>query len=142
MQIIGAASLYFAIVFGAGFILGPIRVLVLEPRLGEPWATACEAPFLLAAMVIAARWVPRVTRLGYSFASLALMGLGALVLQQIADFAVGMGLRGLSPSQQLAHFATPEGLIYAALLAAFVAMPALVGRRVPLSPLAGRGGSG
>ncbi len=129
MRIIAAALLYFAIVFGVGFMLGPIRVLVLEPRLGALWATACEAPFLLAAMVIAARWAPRAARLEKSLAPLALMGLLALAPQQLADFAVGIGLRGLSVSQQLAHFATPQGLIYAALLLAFLTMPVLVNRR-------------
>ena len=128
MRIVAAALLYFAIVFGVGFMLGPIRVLVLEPRLGELWATACEAPFLLAAMVLAARWVPRATRLEVHFAPLSLMGLLALMLQQLSDFAVGIGLRGLSISQQLAHFTTPQGLIYAALLLAFLAMPVLVNR--------------
>jgi hypothetical protein len=36
---------------GVGFLLGPIRVLWLEPRVGLVIAAACEAPFLLAAMV-------------------------------------------------------------------------------------------
>jgi hypothetical protein len=72
--------------------------------------------------------VPRVTRLEKNPASLALMGLDALLLQQLADFAVGIGLRGLSASEQLSHFATPQGLIYAALLIAFVAMPSLANR--------------
>jgi hypothetical protein len=129
MRITAAAALYFAIVFGVGFILGPIRVLWLEPRIGPLLATACEAPFLLAAMVVAARWVPRVTRLEKGLASLVVMGLGALFLQQIADFAVGIGLRGLSASQQLGHFATPQGLIYALLLVAFAAIPFLLNRR-------------
>jgi hypothetical protein len=128
MRIAAAGLLYFAIVFGTGFILGPIRVLWLEPRVGPLVATACEAPFLLAAIVAAARVVPRVSRLEKNPASLALMGLGALLLQQLADFAVGIGLRGLSASEQLAHFATPQGLIYAALLIAFVAMPSLANR--------------
>ncbi len=129
MRIAAAALLYFAIVFGVGFILGPIRVLWLEPRLGPVLATACEAPLLVAAMIVAARWSPRRTRMDKDLASLMLMGLGALLLQQIADFAVGIGLRGLSASEQLAHFATPQGLIYAALLLAFAAMPALLNRR-------------
>jgi hypothetical protein len=129
MRIIAAALLYFAIVFGVGFMLGPIRVLVLEPRLGELWAVACEAPIMLAAIVLAARWVPRATRLEMHFTPLALMGLLALVLQQFADFALGIGLRGLSVTQQLAHFATAQGFIYAALLLAFAAMPVLVNRR-------------
>jgi hypothetical protein len=38
MKITGAAILYFIIVFGVGFLLGPIRVFLLEPRVG---ALAC-----------------------------------------------------------------------------------------------------
>jgi len=54
------------------------------------------------------------------------MGIGALALQQIADFAVGTMLRGLSPSEQLANFTTPAGIVYAVSLGAFAAMPLLV----------------
>jgi len=60
MRVALAILLYFGVVFGAGFLLGPIRVVWLEPRLGLIVATACEAPFLLMAMLVAARWVPRV----------------------------------------------------------------------------------
>jgi hypothetical protein len=35
MRIAGAAALYVVIVFGAGFLLGSIRVLWLEPRVGR-----------------------------------------------------------------------------------------------------------
>jgi hypothetical protein len=134
MRIVAAAAFYFAIVFGAGFLLGPIRVLWLEPRVGPIIAAACEAPLLLAAMVAAGRWVPRVLRLQRDLLSRLLMGVGALVLQQMADFAVGIGLRGISASEQLTQFATPQGLIYAALLVAFVVIPVLLGglsTRVP-----------
>jgi hypothetical protein len=54
-----AAVLYFLAAFGAGFLLGPIRVLVLEPRLGAFAAVLIEAPLLLAANVVAAPVVPR-----------------------------------------------------------------------------------
>jgi hypothetical protein len=126
---IAAAALYFIIVFAVGFMLGPIRVLWLEPRVGPTIAAACEAPFLLAAMAVAARWVPRAVRLPRDWVSLLATGAGALVLQQFADFAVGIGLRGVSPWEQLAQFTTPQGLIYAALLVAFVVMPLLLNRR-------------
>ena len=120
---------YFAVVFGLGFLLGPIRVLWLEPLVGPTIAALCEAPFLLIAMAVAARWVPDFVRLRQRWASLALMGGGALVLQQLADFAVGISLCGLAPSEQLAHFSTAAGLIYAGLLVAFAAMPIVVNLR-------------
>jgi hypothetical protein len=56
------------------------------------------------------------------------MGIAALVLQQIADFIVAIGIRGIGPAEQLAHFLTPAGLVYLTLLLAFAAMPALANR--------------
>jgi len=124
-RIIAAAAFYFLLVFGGGFLLGPVRVFWLEPRLGETIATLCEAPFLLIAIVLAARWLPRTLGLKANVASLAEMGIVALLFQQLADFAVGIVLRGSTPCQQFARLATPAGLIYVALLIAFAAMPVL-----------------
>jgi hypothetical protein len=128
VKLASAAAIYFLAVFSAGFLLGPIRVLLLEPRIGAIAASLCEAPLLLIAMVAAARWVPRLIRLTTSLARLLAVGIGALVLQQAADLLVGMLLRGLSAQQQFARLATPEGAIYAALLALFALMPAIVNR--------------
>jgi len=129
MRIAAAAVLYFAVVFGVGFLLGPIRVLWLEPKLGPTIAALCEAPFLLIAMAVAARRVPEFVRPRQGWAPLALMGGGALVLQQLADLVVGMSLRGLAPSEQLGHFSTAPGLIYAGLLVAFAGMPIVINLR-------------
>lgn len=128
MKLAVAAAIYFLAVFSAGFLLGPIRVLLLEPRIGAVAATLCEAPLLLIAMVVAARWTPRRVGLATSLARMLAVGIGALVLQQTADLLVGMLLRGLSPQQQFARLATPEGAIYAALLVVFALMPAMVNR--------------
>jgi hypothetical protein len=123
MRVALAILLYFGVVFGAGFLLGPIRVVWLEPRLGLIVATACEAPFLLMAMLVAARWVPRVLNIRREPKTLILVGIGALVLLQIADFTVGFWLRGITPPEQVAQFRTGQGNIYAALLALFAIMP-------------------
>jgi hypothetical protein len=53
----------------------------------------------------------------------------ALVLQQLADFAVGHLLRGSSASEQVRNFATPAGVVYAILLLLFAVMPLMVNRR-------------
>lgn len=129
MRIAAAAILYFAIVFGVALVLGPIRVLWLEPRVGPIVAVLCEAPFLVAAMVVASRWILGVMRLQRDLVSLALMGIGALLLQQVADLAVGMSLRDMSLGEQFAQFASPQGLIYLALLVLFAATPLLISRR-------------
>jgi hypothetical protein len=128
-RILVAAALYFLIVFAVGFLLGPIRVLLLEPHIGKLAAELCEAPFLLAAMVIAARTVPRMTRVIPDPRAWWAIGLGALVMQQIAELIVGRALRGTGVREQIDRLATPEGAVYLALLVAFVVMPALVNHR-------------
>jgi hypothetical protein len=128
VTIVSAALLYFIAVFGAGFALGPIRVLWLEPRLGVVAATLCEAPFLLFAMIAAAYWIPRIVSISAGTGAMLAMGLGALALQQAADFVVGTALRGISATDQWARLASPEGAIYAVLLVLFALMPAVVNR--------------
>jgi hypothetical protein len=128
VKIASAALCYFFAVFGTGFALGPIRVLWLEPRLGAVAATLCEAPFLLLAMIAAAYWIPHLIRISAGIGAMLAMGLGALALQQAADFVVGTALRGISATDQLARLASPEGAIYAALLVLFALMPAIVNR--------------
>jgi hypothetical protein len=123
MRIASAMLLYFGLVFATGFLLGPIRVLWLEPRVGPIVATACEAPFLLMAMLVAARWVPRVLNIRRAPKTLLSIGIGALALLQMADFTVGIWLRGTGAAEQLGQFLTGQGRIYAALLALFAVMP-------------------
>ena len=143
MRIAAAAGLYFLIVFGVGFLLGPVRVLWLEPRLGETAAVLCEAPFLLVAIVFAARWLPKYLRLRTNVPALLGMGLGALFLQQCTEFALAGLLRGITPAEQIAHLSTPAGMIYLALLIAFAAMPVLANgpRRQSALPLSVQGRS-
>ena len=106
MKILGAAILYFIIVFGVGFMLGSIRVFLLEPRIGNLAAVLCEAPFLLVAILVGSRVAPQVARLEPRKNALLAVGLVALVMQQIADLAVGLALRGLSLAEVVARFAT------------------------------------
>jgi len=44
MRVLRAGALYFAIVFGVGFLLGPIRILWIVPRVGTRTAELIEAP--------------------------------------------------------------------------------------------------
>jgi len=126
MRIAAGALLYFAVVFVVAFLLGAVRVAWLEPQIGRAAAELCEAPFLLVTIAFASRWVPRVLHLRRDLVSLGLMGLGALAILQGVDLAVGIFLRGITPAEQLANFATAAGLIYAVLLIAFAAMPMLL----------------
>ena len=115
MRVTLAMLFYFGLVFGVGFLLGPIRVLWLEPRFGPIIATACEAPFMLLAILVAARWVPRVLNIRRDPKTLVLIGVGSLVLLQMADFSIGFWLRGITPREQFVQLLTGQGNIYAAL---------------------------
>jgi hypothetical protein len=125
MRIVSAAFLYFLIVFAVGFLLGPVRVFWLEPKLGETRAVLCEAPFLILAIVLTARWLPSALSLRMDFVSLASMGLGAVVFLQFADFGLRRLLRGMTLQQQFARLTRPAGLIYIAIVVVFAAMPVL-----------------
>ncbi|MBR0970563.1 MULTISPECIES: hypothetical protein [Bradyrhizobium] len=128
LRIMAAAGLYFLIVFGAGFLLGPIRVFLLEPRIGSLGAVLCETPFLLAAILVAARMAPRAVRLEPRTRALLGVGATALAMQQIADVVVGVALRGIGLREQIARFVTAEDAIYASLLLLFAIMPELAHR--------------
>jgi hypothetical protein len=47
MRSVEAAIGYFAVVFGMGFLLGTLRVLLIAPRLGEELAVVVELPVML-----------------------------------------------------------------------------------------------
>ncbi len=121
-------ALYFAMVFGAGFALGPIRVLWLVPRFGARWPELMEMPVMLLVIVFAARWIA--TRFAPPSAT-ARLGIGviALALTLTAEFTLVLGLRGLTPGEYLAARDPVSGAVYYAMLGVFAAMPLLVARR-------------
>jgi hypothetical protein len=130
-RIVATAAAYFAIVFLVGLVLGPVRVLWLEPVLGRTIAVLCETPFLLGAIWFAARLTPRWTKLRGGRWALLAVGVLALAFQQIADLAVGFGLRGMTLNEQIAFFATPPGYVYAFNLLVFTIAPLLALRINP-----------
>lgn len=120
------ALIYFGLVFGAGFLFGPVRIVVLEPRVGPFWAVVCEAPILLGAMFLGARVAPRWAAVPQRVSALAVLGALALALQQVADYSIGLLLRGISIVEQLQYLRSPAGLVYVLLLGAFGLMPVAV----------------
>ena len=88
-----------------------------------------EAPFLVCAMWFAAPLSLRWGRVELGWARALWVGVLALVLQQVADLAVGFGLRGMTLTDQLTYFATPAGAIYAFTLVVFAIMPLMRMRR-------------
>ena len=95
MTIFKPALLYFLLVFGAGFIPGPIRLFLVVPQLGTRWAELLEMPVMLTVIYFAAgnmnRRFPGGTawRLGFG-----LLALGLLLVAELA-VAVFFGSRSI-----------------------------------------------
>ena len=128
VRTLNASVLYFAIVFGAGFVLGPIRILWAVPRFGPRMAELMEMPIMLAVIIAAARWTVR--RLGVPATAARRLGMGsaALALLLAAEFTLVLWLRGLSIADYVASLDPVAGPVYAGALGAFAVMPLLVGR--------------
>jgi len=121
-----AALLYFALVFGAGFALGPVRLLWAVPRFGVRAAELMEMPIMLVVTIVAARWVIR--RLGVPPTVRSRLGMGctALGLLLVAEFALVLRLRGLSFAEYLASRDPVSGTAYYAMLGVVAIMPLLM----------------
>jgi len=129
MRIVKAGVLYFAIVFGAGFVLGPIRILWAAPRYGTRVAELMETPIMLVVTIVAARWIVRRLALPSTPSIRLGMGFLALGLLLVAEFTLVLWLRGLSISEYLASRDPVSGTVYYVLLGVFALMPVLVARR-------------
>jgi hypothetical protein len=118
-----AGAVYFLLLYVIGFLLGATRELLLAPRFGVVVASALEALPMFAAIIHFAPLIAR--RFGVPAKSVGriIMGLVGLALLIGAEIAMTRAMRGLSPEQWLAHFASIEGAIYAVLLCCFAAMP-------------------
>jgi hypothetical protein len=117
---------YFCLVFGVGFVLGVVRVLLLEPDLGQRWSELAEMPLMFIAIVLAARFVVR--RFPASRrASYLVSGAVALLLMLLVEFTVVLGIRGLSITQYVAERDPVAGGVYVLMLIVFAAMPWLLG---------------
>ncbi|MFS8084023.1 MAG: hypothetical protein ACMG6H_00165 [Acidobacteriota bacterium] len=114
--------------FGAGFLLGTLRVLLVVPRVGVRVAELIELPVMLLVSIISARWSGR--RLAVNSISSRLgMGGIALGLLLVAEFTLVLWVRGLTIADYLASRDPVSGTAYYLTLALFAMMPLLVAHR-------------
>lgn len=128
MRALKAGGLYFALAFGAGFVLGFPRVLWLVPMVGTRAAELVEAPIMLVVIVLAARWVCRRLAVPPTVPARLAVGGVALALLLAAEFSVVLWLRGLTLAEYVAGRDPVAGTVYVALLAAFALLPLFVAR--------------
>jgi len=128
-RVLKAGLLYFALTFGAGFVLGSLRILLLVPRIGARAAELAETPLMIAISWFAARWVVR--RLDVPLAARPRLGMGllALALMLVAEFALVLRLRGLTLEEYFATRDPVSGAAYYSALVLLALMPLIVDRR-------------
>jgi hypothetical protein len=136
MRMAAVSAIYAGFAFAAGFVLGTVRVLLLEPRLGAVGAVLIEGPIMLGVSFLAARWVvsrwmlhdTRSRRLG--------MGLLAFGMLLVLEFAIAPWANANAPGGWMhgffAKFLTTAGVIGAGLQVGFGVMPGVVGGLGPV----------
>jgi hypothetical protein len=119
---IKASSVYFTVVFAAGFVFGTLRVLVFVPQVGERLAVLIELPFMLTVSWFACRWVvarfsvpttfgPRLAMGGVAFAllmateiGLTVFGFGRTLAQYLENQTSTAAMLGLAGQVAFAAF--------------------------------------
>ena len=126
--ILAAAVAYFAVAFGAGFVLGALREIVVVPRLGGLAAVALEAPIILVICRVAAGALVRRFAVPAGIAPRLAMGGIAFGLLQIAEIALAASF-GARPADYVGDLLTAEGALGLAAQVVFAVLPVAVDRR-------------
>lgn len=129
---IKAGIAYFAMVLGAGFVMGVFRVPFLVPRLGERMAELIEMPFMFVVILLAARFVVRRFALPPHRAVRLAVGLLALGLALLAEILLAAVLQERSLGDYIASRDPVSGSVYLAMLVLFALMPLILARVRPV----------
>jgi hypothetical protein len=131
-----AGLAYAILVFGVGFALGTLRVLIVAPRLGPTVAVLCETPVILGA----SWWVSRMCiarfQVSCAVAARLVMGLIAFMVLTFAEATLSVALFGRSVIEYAASLTTVPGAIGLAAQVVFAGFPLVQARLV--SPTRGQ----
>ena len=122
-----AAVTYFLMVFGTGFLLGPIRIFWLVPKVGIRAAELMEQPIMLGMIVFSASFINR--RFPGSKREKLLSGLLALGCMVGAELGVAVLLQGRSVWEAFFNRDPVSGTAYYFSLLLFGLMPWILARR-------------
>ncbi len=129
LSILKAGAVYFALVFGTGFIFGPIRILFIVPRFGVRWAELMEMPIMFVVIVLGANWVVRRFEIPDKVRDRLEVGLLALCLVLLIEFTLVLKLRGLTLADYFREIDPVSGTVYYLMLVVLAIMPMLVMRK-------------
>ena len=131
LKILKAGALYFALIFGAGFVLGTIRTFWAVPRFGSRTAELLEMPGIFVVNILTARWIVKRLFVPPTLFARLTMGGVALALLLVAEFSLVLWLRGLSLEEYFANRDPVSGTVYYVMLLVFALMPVVVSRNGP-----------
>jgi hypothetical protein len=127
-----ASAIYFALTFGAGFLLALVRIPYLIPRFGERIAELLEAPVMLAVIFFASRYVVRRFGLASSQLRSVAVGIWALMFLVAAELALGVVLSGGSVAEYISGRDPISGSVYVVSLLLYAVLPWLQARRAKM----------
>jgi hypothetical protein len=127
-RVLRASLVYFALTFGAGFVLGPLRILLLVPRVGARTAELIEMPVMIGITWLAARWVTQKFSVPPERGPRLSMGVMAGALLLLAELTLVLRLRGLTLEEYFATRDPVSSTAYYAAVLLLVLMPLLVNR--------------
>jgi hypothetical protein len=124
-----ADALYFALMFVLGWLIGPVRELLIVPPFRPGIGMAVEAILMVGAMLVVlhrSNWRREVPS---AIGTRVIMGLVALGLLLPAEMARAWMFRGQTPTEVLLPADAFSGVVQWGLLLIFAIMPLLVRRR-------------
>lgn len=128
-QILKVGALYFACVFGIGFLLGAIRTLWVAPYVGMRLAELWEMPLMFVAILLTVRLLNRHSSMPHTTAGRLGVGFIALCFLLAAELGSVPWLRGLTLDEYFASHDPISGTPSAGMLVLFAATPVLFRQR-------------
>lgn len=122
-KIVRAGFLYFALVLGAGFVLGVFRVPFVVPSIGERAAELAEMPIMAVVIYWSAGYVLRRFPAVNEPRKSLLVGFLALGLSVGAELALAIALQTQTLMEYIGSRDKVSGSVYLCMLLVFALMP-------------------
>ena len=120
---------YYALgIFALGFVLGTVRILVLQPLMGPLAAVCIEVPVMLTASWFYSSWLLSKHTTTYHTTTLLVWGLAAFVLLLCLELALATLVFGQPVQAFFTALLTPAGAVGLAAQFMFGLLPAIQGR--------------
>ncbi|MFZ1573692.1 MAG: hypothetical protein WAT36_00300 [Chromatiaceae bacterium] len=123
LRTLKAGITYFSSAFGAGFVMGAIRVPFLVPRLGERLAELIEMPIMFVVIFLTACFITQRFALPATALVRLNTGIIALALLLAAELLLAVAPQDRSLGEYVSSRDPISGSVYLAMLALFTAMP-------------------